>query len=300
MSTSSNGSALQVRRSSAQSDASSIFGPSLLGTGFEILPPLSIVNQPFHFVKSLCLKSVGFGLVDVPFHGGWELVEWELDLSVAEAIGLEFDQICAEIEEEERVKLGCSELLEICDEIESEEPAVEVPDVVPTVEIKEEDSSVEVFISGEKMRREQAEGTGSETVPEEALAKEDVQVVRTGESVPEVDRSGDEPDLMEVDVCVRTGEVPVLEAIGEGARPELVPEEGEKGSGVFSDLGSGEGDLHFEDFPGDEFERVGDFAAEESTQPSPAPAPKHPVETPLGGEPRKKRVKTLAGRTDLP
>ena len=58
------------------------------------------------------------------------------------------------------------------------------------------------------------------------------------------------------------------------------------------------GDLPLEDFPGDEFERVGDFAAEESTQSTPAAAPKHPAETPLGGESRKKRVKTLAGRTN--
>jgi len=62
-------SALQVRRTTAHVDALPAFGPALPGTGFEILPPLMIVNQPFHFVKSLCLKSVGFGLVDVPFYG---------------------------------------------------------------------------------------------------------------------------------------------------------------------------------------------------------------------------------------
>ena len=43
-------------------------------------------------------------------------------MSVSEQIELEFDRICAEIEEEERVELGCSELLEICDEVEFEEP----------------------------------------------------------------------------------------------------------------------------------------------------------------------------------
>ena len=218
-------SALQVRRTTAHVGVLSVFGPFLLGTGFEILPPLSIVNQPFHFVKSLCLKSVGFGLDDVPFHGGWELVEWELDLSVAEAIGLEFDQICAEIEEEERVKLGCSELVEICDEIEIEDPCefigpqieldlgegssvfdgetvVDVPDVVPTMVVEEEDSSVEVFISEKEMKGEQAEGTGFEPVPEEDLVREEVQVVGTGEPVPDVGRSGDEPDLMEIDAAV--------------------------------------------------------------------------------------------------
>jgi len=57
----------------------------------------------------LGLSSVGLSLDLVSFHGGWELVEWKLDLTLAEEIGLEFDKFCAEIEEEELVKLGCSE-----------------------------------------------------------------------------------------------------------------------------------------------------------------------------------------------
>ena len=39
---------------------------------------------------------------------------------------------------------------------------------------------------------------------------------------------------------------------------------------------------------------------EDSTQSPPAHGAKHPVETPSGEEPRKKRIKTLAGCTDLP
>jgi len=66
------------------------------------------------------------------------------------------------------------------------------------------------------------------------------------------------------------------------------------------DEGTGEADLHFEDFPGDEFDKVGDSTPEESSQTPPAPIPKHPAETPSGEEPKKKRVKTLAGRADLP
>jgi len=206
-----------------------------------------------------------------------------------------------------------------------EEPAVEASKEVSTGVVDEEDSSVEFVVSGKETMTNQAEGAGGEPVPEDAQMMEAGVAIGTGEPVPEVDRSGAAPDLMEIDAAVRTGEVPVLEEVDEGTRPEPVPdvgeektgeapvqeileagtgsepvpEEVEQGAGAVPDLGSGEGDLHIEDFPGDEFERVGDLVAEESTQPAPAPAPKHPAETPLGGEPRKKRVKTLAGRTNL-
>jgi len=46
--------------------------------------------------------------------------------------------------------------------------------VVPTVVVEEEDSSVEVLISGEEMKADQAEGTGTEPVPEEAMMREAV------------------------------------------------------------------------------------------------------------------------------
>jgi len=39
-------------------------------TGFETLPPRSIVYKPFQFLKSICLKSVGLGFDYVPFHAG--------------------------------------------------------------------------------------------------------------------------------------------------------------------------------------------------------------------------------------
>jgi len=51
-------------------------------------------------------------------------------------------------------------------------PAVEVPGVVPTVVVEEEDSSVEIVISGREMKSDQAERTGTEPVPEEALLRE--------------------------------------------------------------------------------------------------------------------------------
>ena len=81
---------------------------------------------------------------------------------------------------------------------------------------------------------------------------------------------------MKVDPAVRTGDVPVQEFMKKGTGPEPVPEEaGERTGGkpvleeVVGELGS-------------------------------APVPKHPAETPSSDEPRKKRIRTLAGRTDLP
>ena len=63
----------------------------------------------------------------------------------------------------------------------------------------------------------------------------------------------------------------------------------------------GVGDSHFEDYPSDDFEKVGEFAPEETPQSPSAPTPKNPVEeTPASSEPRRKRFKTLAGWTDLP
>ena len=76
-------------------------------------------------------------------------------------------------------------------------------------------------------------------------------------------------------IAVETGDIPVLEV--------------------------GEGDLHSKDYRGDDFEKVGEYSPEEPTQSPSTPAPKHPTEeTPSNAEPRRKRFKTLAGRTDLP
>ena len=78
---------------------------------------------------------------------------------------------------------------------------------------EEEDSSIEIVISGKEMKRDQAEGTGTEPVPEDAMLKKEGQVVETGEPVLDVDRSREEPDLMEIDTVVRTGDVPVREVM---------------------------------------------------------------------------------------
>ena len=231
-------------------------------------------------------------------------------MSISEQIEMEFDLICAEIEEEERGELGCSELLEICDKVEFEEPcefvgpqieldlgegssifedvpAVEEHGVVPTVVVDEEDSSVELIVSAKETMSDQAEGAGSAPVPEDAQLVEEGAGVGTGEPVPGDDRSGQAPDLMEVDPAVRIGGDSVCLEEAEAAVAE-------------PDLGSGERDLRMEDFPDDVFEKVGDIHPEESSQTPPVPGPEQSSQSPSGTEPRKKRVKTLAERMDLP
>ena len=51
------------------------------GIGFEISPPLAISSSIFQFLKGLNLKSVGLGLESVPFHFGWDIVEWNPKLN---------------------------------------------------------------------------------------------------------------------------------------------------------------------------------------------------------------------------
>jgi len=99
-------------------------------------------------------------------------------------------------------------------------------------------------------------------------------------------RTGAEPDLIEAEGAVGTGE-PILEEAVEGTGGMPVRE-------------TGADNLYFEDYPGDDFEKVGEFTPEETSQTPHAPIPEHPAETPFSTELRKKRFKTLAGRTDLP
>jgi len=164
---------------------------------------------------------------------------------------------------------------------------------------EEEESSVEVFASGKKTMRDQAEGTGIEPVPEAAELKWEDQVVGTGEPIHKEDRSGEEPDLMEVDQAVRTGDAPVREVIEERTGAEPVPEVVEEKTGAIPVREVGGGDLRFEDYPRDDFEKVGEFTPEKTSQTPPTPVLEHPAKTPSSAEPRK-RFKTLVGRTDLP
>ena len=75
------------------------------------------------------------------------------------------------------------------------------------------------------------------------------------------------------------------------------------------DLGTGDMPVHeigdggsvFEDYPGDSFEKVGEINLEEDSQtPSELVPSISSVETLTRDKPRKKRVKKLVGRTDLP
>jgi len=208
------------------------------------------------------------------------------------------------------LELHAVEVLEICEEVEvgdsieifgpqieldlgqgssihDVKPLVNVPRVVPTVVVEEEeDSSVEILASGKKMKGDQAEGTGAEPIPEAAELKREGQAVRTGEPVHEEDRSGEEPDLMEVDQVVRTRYAPVREVMEERTGVEPVLEEVEEETGAMPIRETGKDDLPFEDYPGDDFEKVREFTPEEASQTPPTPVPEQPAETPSSAEPR--------------
>ena len=210
----------QARLTCSTTGAHLAFGPACPGTGFENPPPRPILSDAFKFLKLVGLASVGLRVVDVPFHGGWLLMEWRPALSVAEWFEEEFDRLCEEIESEERTKgqidLNLGPDLGLSDE----EPPVEVPGVVPTVVVESEEEEVllEEVVSRKETESEQAEGTGR-TVPEEAKKRKFEQAVGTDGTVLVVEESGESPDPMEVDPTVRTGGR--SEEVVEGADPDL-------------------------------------------------------------------------------
>jgi len=96
------------------------------------------------------------------------------------------------------------------------------------------------------------------------------------------------------------GEVHEVVEIGDETSEEGKTEM-ELGTGDMPVHGVGGGDSIFEDYPGDSFEKVGEINLEEDPQTPAEPVPSVPSdETLTSAEPRKKRVKTLAERTDLP
>ena len=106
-----------------------------------------------------------------------------------------------------------------------------------------------------------------------------------GKAVEELG-TGDEPVFVDVEMGI--GVMPVLEAV-------------EMGSGRTPVLRAEGGDSFFEDYPGDNFEKVGEITPEETPQSPFDPVSTIPSEeTPSSAELRRKRIKTLAGRTDLP
>jgi len=84
---------------------------------------------------------------------------------MSEWIDFEFERICDEIEVEDSIEVvGPQIKLDLGQDslLYDVEPPVEVPGVVPTVVVEEEeDSSVEVLASVEKKERDQAEGIGA-------------------------------------------------------------------------------------------------------------------------------------------
>jgi len=220
------------------------------------------------------------------------------------------------------LKSGLFEILEICEEVEIEDsievfgpqielnlenptdlgkPPVEAAEVAPTAVVEvEEESSVEVLASVGKKMRDQAKGTGDEPVLEAVETKLGEQAVGIGEPVHVKDRSGKEPNLMEVDQVGRTGGEPVHEAVEEKTGTKPVPEDVGMETGDIPVRKIGESDLHSKDSPRDDFEKVREYSPEEPSQSPSTPAPKHPAEeTPSNADPRRKRFKTLARRTDL-
>jgi len=222
---------------------------------FENPPPLPIFTGIFRFLNFVGLSSVGLGVVNVPFHRGWVLIEWRPFLSVAGWIEVEFDRICEEIETEEKHMGQINLNLGLDFALSDEEPPVKVPGVVPTVTVadKEEEVLLEVGVSRKETKSKQAEGTGR-TVPEEAKKRKAGTVVGTGEPVPKTEKSGESPDPMEVDPAVRTG-------------GNVVGIEEREAVGADPDLRSGMSDLREEDFPEDVFEKVGDLSPEPSQGP---------------------------------
>ena len=97
--------ALPARWVSENSGKLPVLGAALPGTGFKILPPLAISFKPFQFLKSLSLKSVRLGFNCVPFHSGWEFVEWKPKLPNLELPMSEVSKICDVVEVDGSVEL---------------------------------------------------------------------------------------------------------------------------------------------------------------------------------------------------
>jgi len=200
-------------------------------------------------------------------------------------------EICDEFEEEEhlevfgpQIELDLGEGSSIH---EAGEPSIEVVGVAPTVEVEvEEESSVEVLeakASVPKEMRDQAVQTGDEPV----LMNVEME-------------TGAEPVLMNAEE-IRTGDEPVLDIEEMRTGEEPVPADVEMGTSDIPVREMKVGDSHFEDFPSDDFEKVGEFMPEETPQTPTDLAAENPLEkTPSSAEPRRKRIKTPTGRTDLP
>jgi len=208
------------------------------------------------------------------------LVEWKLAFSVLESNYSEILEICEEIEVEEQLEVfGPKIELSLANPTDMGNPPVEAAKVAPTVVIEvEEESSVEILESRafvEKMMGDQAEGTGNGPVLESAEKELEDEAVGAGDKLAHETveaRTGTEPVLMDV-VEARIGDEPVLEAEELRTRKEPVPVDVEMGTGDMPICVMKAGDSHYEDFQGDDFEKVGEFMPEETPQTPADPAP---------------------------
>jgi len=252
------------------------------------------------------------------------LVVWKSKLSVLELHAVEILEIYEDVEVDDSVEvfgplieLDLGEGSSIHDVGET---PIEAAGVAPSVVVEVEDESsvkfVEAKASLEKKEGDQAKGTGSEPVLE-SVEKElrdqaveargepahDIEVERTGaEPVLEnvEDRFGTESDLMKVEEGVRTRDKPVHEVGELRTGKKHVPADVEMGTGDMPVREIEVGDSHYEDFQGDDF-KVGEFVPEDTPQTPADPAPEISSEqTPSSAESQRKRIKTFAGRMDLP
>ena len=113
----------------------------LEGIGLAISPPLPIIHNPFRFLKSLNLNSVGLGLDAIPFEFGWNLVVWK-------PFGVQF---------EPKAILGPNEA------------GIKIVDMLDDSSLSEEDEdsdSVRTETGSEPVSEQGDFGTRPETIPE--------------------------------------------------------------------------------------------------------------------------------------
>jgi len=143
------------------------------------------------------------------------------------------------------LKQNYLKILKICDEIEEKE-------------------HLEVFGPQIELNLENPSDMGKPLVEVAGVAPTVVEVEE--ESSVEVLEARDSVDKEMGDQAMRTGDEPVLETVEErtGAKPVL--EDVEMGTEDMHVHDIGVDDSHFEDYPGDDFEKVGEFTSADTPQ----------------------------------
>ena len=137
-----------------------------------------------------------------------------------------------------------TEILEICGKIEEEE-------------------QLEVFRPQIELNLKNPTDVGEPPVEVAGVAPTEVVDVEEESSVEVLEaRASVEKEMGEQ--AVRTGDEPVRETVEERSEAEPVLEDVEMGTGDMPIHDMGAGNSHFEDYPGDDFEMVGEFTPEET------------------------------------